>query len=140
MSDRGYPIELRERAVAAYEAKEGSLKTIAARFMISIGVLQNWRKLKKETGSLEPRPHGGGVTPELDERADNLLRSWTTEQSDLLLRELVERLKKEGYDAYDMMVSRALSRLGISRKKSRSTRRNVSALTSRKQGRGGRAG
>jgi transposase len=55
-----HALELRERAVRAYEAGEGALTTIAARFDIPRSALQEWVKLKRLTGEVAPRERGGG--------------------------------------------------------------------------------
>ena len=134
MSDRGYSLDLRERVVDAYEKLNVSMEEIGLRYKVSKGTVQNWLKLKKETGKVDPRPHGGGFEAEIDERAVNLLKAWLSENSDFTLKELSDRLTTAGYVAYEMSVSRALDRAGITRKKSRSTLRSSPALTLRRLG------
>src|SRR6516165_9817486 len=54
------PIELRERAVAAYLEGDESAETVALRYGIGQRTLQRWIALKEDSGTLTPRPRGGG--------------------------------------------------------------------------------
>ena len=57
-------IELRERAVAAYEAGWESYDVVAARFSVSRRSLQRWVERKRDNGSVEPdSPAGGNFSP-----------------------------------------------------------------------------
>jgi transposase len=57
-------IELRERAVAAYEAGSESYDIVAERFSVSRRSLQRWVERRRETGSVEPAaPAGGNFSP-----------------------------------------------------------------------------
>jgi putative transposase len=56
-----YRVELRRRIVRAYTNKEGSIRALAAkRFAVAPGTVKNYLNLLRKTGSLAPRPHGGG--------------------------------------------------------------------------------
>ena len=55
-----YPIELRERAVRAYESGSDSYAVVAERFSVAIRALQRWVQLFRRTGSVSPLPRGGG--------------------------------------------------------------------------------
>ena len=55
---RPYSEDLRERALARYEAGE-TKRAIAAALRISPSCVSKWRKLKRETGSLAPGKIGG---------------------------------------------------------------------------------
>ncbi|MFY0574966.1 transposase [Cystobacter fuscus] len=57
---RPYSVDLRERAVAAYRRGGRTMEEVAAEFSVSAKTLSHWLKLEDETGSLEPRPRGGG--------------------------------------------------------------------------------
>src|SRR5262249_61193048 len=61
-SMRPYSIDLRSRIVHAYFAQEGSQADLAQRFQVSERWLQNLLRQQRETGSIEPAPHGGGRT------------------------------------------------------------------------------
>lgn len=138
MSDRGYPIALRKRVVEAYENAEGTYEQVANRFKVSVRCVTNWMKLKRETGSIEPRPHGGGTAPVIDDRGERLLTRWVEETSNWTLLTLMQRLKTEGYEVSEATVSRTLAKMEITHKKSPSARASKIAQTSRMRVRPGR--
>lgn len=118
-----YPVELRERAVAAYQERGGTLAEIAALFMIGIATLKRWWWRFSKTGSVAPLPHGGGQRAKIDKDGEIVLKEWVAAQPDLTLDELVE--KYQGYfevQVSQAAMSRTLQRLELVRKKSRSTR------------------
>ncbi len=55
-----YSMDLRVRIVQSYLAQEGSQADLAERFKVSERWLQNLLRRLRETGSIEPLPHGGG--------------------------------------------------------------------------------
>jgi transposase len=55
-----HPIALRTRAVAAYEAGEGSYVAIAEQFAISVSSLLRWVERTRTTGDVRPLPKRGG--------------------------------------------------------------------------------
>jgi transposase len=59
-------IELRERAVAAYEAGSESYDVVAARFSVSRRSLQRWVERRRESGSVEPDDPAGGNYSRVD--------------------------------------------------------------------------
>ena len=108
--------DLRERAVAAYEAGEGTQRAIAARFQISQSSLSIWLKHKRERGSLEPKKPPGldrKLTPDQERLVAQLLER----RNDLTLEELADELREHGVDVGRHTVGRTLRRLGWSRKK-----------------------
>src|SRR5689334_12218076 len=61
-----YPIELRQRAVRAYESGSESYAVVAERFSVGIRPLQRWVQLFREAGSVAPLPRGGGNRSPID--------------------------------------------------------------------------
>ena len=60
-----YSLDLRERVVSYVES--GCSRVSAAKFFkVSERTVRRWVCLKKETGKLSPRPHGGGYPPKID--------------------------------------------------------------------------
>ena len=55
-----YPIELRTRAVEAYECGEGSYAAVANRFSVSGRTLVRWVTRERDLGSVAPFKKCGG--------------------------------------------------------------------------------
>jgi transposase len=55
-----YDVALRERAVKAYESGEGSYAQLSALFDVDHRTLERWVARWRTTGSVAPRPKGGG--------------------------------------------------------------------------------
>src|SRR5437660_1324448 len=55
-----YSLDLRRRVLEAWQRGEGSQRQLAARFSVHLAFVRNLLRLYRQTGSLEPRPHGGG--------------------------------------------------------------------------------
>jgi transposase len=109
-----YSRDLRQRIVETARHREGTLSQIAERFLVSASFVTRLLHLHRTTGSVAPRPHGGGhpavLTPEDLERLRALIR----DRPDAALEECREHL---GSSCSLATISRALSRLGLPRKK-----------------------
>jgi transposase len=109
-----YSQDLRQRVLDTVRRGEGSLRQIARRFLVSVSFVTRLLRTHRDTGALEPKPHGGGnpavLTPEDLERLRELIR----QQPDATFQECRQRL---GVSCSLMTISRALSRLGLPRKK-----------------------
>ena len=84
-----YPLKLRHRIVRAYDHQEGSIRTLAKRFAVSPTTVENYVRLRRTTGSLAPRPHGGGRKPRVDPQQREELQRMIRERPDATLDELV---------------------------------------------------
>src|SRR5215207_379908 len=104
---RPLSIDLRARIIAWVEVGEHSIRKLAELFAVDpstiVRLLQRYRK----TGSLQPKPHGGGAVPKLDAPAEARLLELVREQPDATLAELRDRL---GVDCGIMTIFRALKR------------------------------
>src|SRR5512135_2577032 len=85
---RAYSIDLRERVVAACDALDGTREQIAARFSVSVAWVRKLLRLRRETGSVDPKPHGGGRPPAFDPAAAARLREAVRADPDATLQEL----------------------------------------------------
>jgi transposase len=112
-----YSMDLRERVVRAYDEELGTQQEIARLFKVSVPWIKKLLRQRRQTGSLAPRPHGGGWTPKFWGRTLEQLKARVDQSPDATLQELLEQ---SGVDASIMAVHRALERLGCRRKKSRS--------------------
>jgi transposase len=112
-------MDLRERVVAACDAGGATREQVAARFAVSVRGVRDLLKRRRETGSIAPRPRGGGRPPAFDEAAAGRLRDAVRADDDATLEELG---RAAGVACGAPAVYRALKRLGITREKSRGGR------------------
>jgi len=106
--------DLRQRILDAVDNHEGSRRKLAARFKVNTSTITRLLQLRRQTGSFEPRPHGGGVEPTLDHDALERLRELVEEAPDATLGALKQEL---GVSGSRMIICRALKKLGLPRKK-----------------------
>lgn len=116
---KAYSNDLRERVVAACDAGDATRERIAARFSVSVTWIRKLVRQRRATGSIAPRPRGGGRARAFDAEADRRLREAVKAAPDATLAELAEAA---GVACVPSAVHRALKRLGIARKKSRGGR------------------
>jgi transposase len=109
-----YSQDLRSRVLATLERREGSLRQIASRFLVSLSFVTRLLRHQRLTGSLEPKPHGGGRPAALGPDDLERLRKLIHEKPDATLKELRQNL---GVTCSLMAISRALNKLKITRKK-----------------------
>jgi transposase len=110
---KAYSTDLRERVVAACDARDG------ARFSVSVSWVRKVLRLRRDTGSIEAKPRGGGRTPAFDGEAAARLREAVRAADDATPAELG---RAAGVACSAAAVYRALARLGVTRKKSRGGR------------------
>jgi transposase len=113
---KAYSTDLRQRVVSAYDAREGTQEQLATRFAVSLSWVRKILRQRRDTGSIDPKPHGGGHVPAFDTTANARLRQAVRDDSDATLQELAHAA---GVACSASAVYRALHRMGITRKKSR---------------------
>ena len=116
---RAYSTDLRERVVAACDARDGTREQIAKRFSVSESWVRKLLRQRRGSGSIAPKPHGGGRATAFDGAAAARLREAVRADNDATLEELG---RAAGVACSAPAVYRALKRLGITRKKSRGGR------------------
>src|SRR5262249_14290872 len=119
-SMEAYSMDLRVRIVQSYLAQEGSQTVLAERFKVSERWLRNLLRRNRETGSIEPLPHGGCRQRIIGPDKEPVLLKVLAETPDASLDELRDRC---GVNGSRMCIARALQRLEVTRKKSRSSAR-----------------
>ena len=112
---RAYPVELRERAVAAIDS--GMSKwAVHKLFKVSRSTLDDWLRLRDETGSLEAVPYQHGPEPAIAD--DEQTRDFFDEHRYKTLAQLCKLwLEQTGQSVSDVTMSKTLKRLGYTRKK-----------------------
>jgi len=130
-----HPVELRERAVRAYENGPESYDVVAARFEVASAALERWVKRYRETKSVVPKPRGGGNLSPVDLA---LLERIVVETGDATTHELTAAYNVQVGRArrvHRSSIHRALGRAGYVFKKKSYVRQNNSDRTSRKSAR-----
>ncbi len=111
---RPYSLDRRTRVAAAVDDNEGSPPEIARRFRVSPSFITRLLRRRRQTGSLTPKPHGGGHPPALDRDGREKLRQLVREQPDATLAELARHV---GASCSIMAIFRTLRKMEITRKK-----------------------
>ena len=112
---RAYPVELRERAVAAVD---GGMSKWAVHklFRVSRSTLDDWLRLRDETGGLAAVPYQHGPEPAITD--DEQTRAFFDKHRYKTLAQLCELwLEQTGQGVSDVTMSKTLKRLGYTRKK-----------------------
>lgn len=114
-------LDLRERIVAAYEAKEGTREEVAKRFKVSLGMVKKLLAQKARTGDLEDRYRYCGRKAKLEPEHGRALRKLVQKQPDVTLVQIKEQL---GLDFTIGAIHWVLGRMGLTYKKRHFTRPN----------------
>jgi transposase len=88
---RPYSTDLRERVAAAVDHHEGSSREIARRFRVSLSFIIRLLQRRRDAGTVEPKPHGGGPTPVLGPDDHRRLAELIEAQPDATLKQLKQR-------------------------------------------------
>ena len=109
-----YSKDLRERVAAAVDHGEGSQREIARRFRVSLTFVFRLLQRRRDAGTLDPKPHGGGPPPALGPDDQQRLAELIREQPDATLEQLRQR---GGFTCSLTTLWRALRRRDLTRKK-----------------------
>lgn len=119
-----YAFDLRERAVAAFEAGEGTYAELAEQFVVHPRTLQKWVRRKRTTGSVAALPKGGGWhSPVKMDVLDTVIREKPDRTTDELTR-AYNRLVPKRHRVHRSSVFRALARAAYVCKKNAPARLN----------------
>jgi transposase len=88
-------LDLRQRIILAYQTKEGSQRQLAKRFKVSLSFVRDLLRRYRETGKIEPKPHGGGAVSKLETKHLPIIKTLVDKQPDALLEELCERFTEQ---------------------------------------------
>ncbi len=89
-----YPQELRHKVVSAYKNNEGTQREIAQKFCVSLSFVQNLLRRYRCSGTVEPKPHGGGQSPKLNPEQIAVLTQIVKENKNLTLIQLCQKLEQ----------------------------------------------
>jgi transposase len=124
-------LDLRERIVTAYESGDVTRDEVAELFQVGRASVNRLVRRFRETGTVEPTPHGGGKPRKLTAKGENALRGLLVERPDATVAEFVTLLERQtGLAVSTSTMSRALARLGFTRKERPSSRASKPKRTS----------
>lgn len=127
--------DLRERIVAAYEAKEGTREEVAKRFKVSVGMVKKLLAQKQRTGDVRPRHRFSGRKAKLLPGYGRALQTLVAKAPDLTLVEIKGRLNLA---CSVPAIHQVLVKLGLTYKKRRSMPPSKTGpISSRHAGSGG---
>jgi len=113
-----YPLELRQRLVAAVDQQVHTIAEIADLFGVTERYVYKLLRLRRETGELAPLPHGGGAQAKLDEPKLRILAALVAESPDATLAALRDGLRRRSrVQVCVNTVWRAVQQLNLTLKK-----------------------
>lgn len=62
---KAYSSDFRQKVINAHNNKEGSQRELATRFSVSLSFVQSLLRRYRSSGTVEPKPHGGGQSAKL---------------------------------------------------------------------------
>lgn len=112
-----HPMELRERVVAFVDEGHGH-REAARHFRVSPRFVNDLIKLRRETGSLTPRPQGNGGGHRKLAGVTGWIEARIADKGEITLGELAAELAEtHGIEVHRGTVWRALRDLGLTHKK-----------------------
>lgn len=112
-----YSIDLREKIVLAYQNNEGSMNKLGKRFKVSVNFISTLIERFKQTGKVDPKPHGGGRRPAIEASGQSFIRNLLKDQPDLTLEEICGEYNKPFEPVTRSTIDRTLNTMKITRKK-----------------------
>jgi transposase len=109
-----FSMDLRERIAAAVDRHEGSIRSIARTFGVDPSTVTRLLRRRRQAGTLEPKPHGGGPPLALEEGDRQRLDALIRECPDATLEQLRQR---GGFRCSLTTIWRVLQRRRLSFKK-----------------------
>ena len=92
-----YSLDLRERVFGAWQRGEGSQPEIAARFGVSVSFVRDLSRRWRESGSVAPKPHGGGRAPSVAAAAAAAIKAAVAARNDATIEEHRQSLAAAGH-------------------------------------------
>jgi len=110
--------DLRRRIIQAWRAEKPRVADLAARFSVGTAAVKRLIQRFRETGSVEPRPHGGGQRPKIPAEKLPRVQRLLEANPDWSVDELAAAYnRQEGTTVSRSTMVRTIARLGFTRKK-----------------------
>ncbi len=122
---RAYSLDLRTRVVGAVDKQIGTQKEVASLLGVGCTFIKKLLRQRRESGTLAPKPHGGGHVSKLAGPQREVVRSYIVQgQNDATLEEVQAYVaSKLEVEVSQATVSRVLQSLDLPRKKNSSGQR-----------------
>lgn len=119
-------LDLRERIIRAWQEKQLNVRELASLFDVGTATVKRLVRRYRETGSVEPSPHRGGQKPKIPEEKLPVVQRLLEANPDWSIEEFAAAYnEQEAADVSRSTMSRAVHRLGFTRKKSLSSPRSA---------------
>jgi len=135
-----HPAALRERVVRAVETERASVEEVADLFEVGRLSVLHWLQLKREIGTVEPRPRGGGNVSTVDLHAVQKLVEAKPERTSFDITAAYNKLIPRHRHVHRSSIQRVFDRCGYVIKKNVRVRRNKIDPISRKSDNDSRGG
>lgn len=113
-----YSMDLRQRVIDAYKAKQGSQRQIADRFQVSLSFVKRLVCRYRDTGQVTPLPHAGGAIAKIKVSDLSAVQQLVDEQPDAIVEVLRERFaSRSGIEVSVATMHRAVKKLDLTSKK-----------------------
>lgn len=113
-----YSTDLRLKILETKKKTNESIQQLAERFQVSYSFVNRLIKRYETTGSVEPKPHGGGQSPKLKADQWEVVAKLIEEDNDATLQQLCDRLAENtGIKVSVPTMCRILQKLKLTRKK-----------------------
>ena len=123
---RPFSADLRRRVLRAGARGDGTRRQIARRFRVSESTVYGWLRQERDEDRREARPHAGGPARVIDAAGEDVLRALVGEDNHATLAEYAAAFAARGGRTVSApMVCKALKRLGLGRKKTRTAKSAV---------------
>jgi transposase len=128
-------LDLRQRIITAWQQCEGTWKELAERFGVGEATVDRLVARFRRSGSVAPDPHSGGQSHLIPDEALPTVQLLLDAKPDITIEELAEVYRREsGKRVSRPTMSRAVARLGYSRKKRPQSARSATGRASKRSG------
>lgn len=119
---KAYSTDLRQKIIDVYTGETISQRQLAKRFNVATSFIIKLLKQYRETGSIEPKPHGGGKPAQLRLEHQQVIAELVENTNDATLAQLAEQFEaKVGMRVSRSTMGRAVQRLKLTVKKNLSS-------------------
>ena len=121
---KAYSLDFRQKMMDVYHQGETSQRQLAKRFNVALSYIEKLIKQEKETGSIAPKGHGGGVPAKLTPELKQVVADLVAAQKDATLAELCDQLdERVGVRVSRSTMGRVVQQLNLTVKKNLSSDR-----------------